>query len=367
LAISRLALIGFGNVGRALGRLLLAKRSELGSSYGLEWRVVAILTGVHGSVADPSGIPLPQALEVSEAGASLEGLGRSFAGRPVAETLAESGAQVVFETTPLNPSNGQPAIGYLETALEMGLDVVTANKGAVVFGYRKLAEVARRKGRRFLFESTVMDGAPLFSLFRETLPVTQLVEFRGILNSTTNYILTEIEAGKSFEQAVHEAQERGIAERDPVADLDGWDAAFKVCALATVLMGKDLLPAQVERQGIRSLSEAEVRRARAEGHAYKLVCSAKLGQDGLRASVRPLRLPLTDPLAWVSGTCSSVHLRMDTLVGLTITEHDPGPATTAFGLLADWLRIVNPCLAAAPREPEPSPLPLPRRVRPVAR
>ncbi|MGA2111746.1 MAG: homoserine dehydrogenase [Anaerolineales bacterium] len=342
MATSKLALVGFGNVGRAFARLILAKQDVLRSVYQVEGCVVAVFTARHGSVFNPSGINLSRALSLSEAGASLESLGEQAYGKTFGEALRESQAQLVLETTPLSPTTGEPALSYLETALQLGLDAVTSNKGAVVFGFRRLTELAQRRGRRFLFESTVLDGAPVFSLFRETLPATQLLAFRGILNSTTNFILTEMENGKSLEQAVREAQERGIAEADPAADIDGWDAAFKVSVLAKVLMGQDLLPSQVARRGIRDLSGDEVRRARAEGRPYKLVCSAEVGPHGFRASVRPEQVPLSDPLASVAGTSSSLHLRMDTLAGLTVTEHDPSPATTAFGLLSDWLRTVNP-------------------------
>jgi homoserine dehydrogenase len=344
---SKLALVGFGNVGRAFARLLLAKQDMLRSRYHVEGCVVAVFTAQHGSVVNLSGINLSRALDLSEAGASLESLGERVSGKIFRQALLESRAQVILETTPLSPTTGEPAISYLETALQLGLDAVTSNKGAVVFGFERLMELAQRRGRRFLFESTVLDGAPVFSLFRETLPATQLLAFRGILNSTTNFILTEMENGKSLEQAVREAQERGIAETDPAADIDGWDAAFKVSALAKVLMGQDLLPSQVAREGIRDLSGEVVRRARAEGRPYKLVCSAELGPRGFRASVRPEQVPLSDPLASVVGTSSSLHLRMDTLAGLTITEQDPSPSTTAFGLLADWLRTVSPTLSLA--------------------
>jgi len=339
---SKLALVGFGNVGRAFARLFLAKQERLRSVYGVEGSIVAIFTARHGSVLDPAGINLPQALSRYEAGRSLEGLGEKACGEIFKESLRESQAQMILETTPLNSATGEPAISYLTTALELGLGAVTANKGAVVFGFERLTQLAQRRGQRFLFEATVLDGAPVFSLFREVLPATRLLAFRGILNSTTNFILTEMENGKSLEQAVREAQQRGIAEADPAADLDGWDAAFKVSILARVLMGQNLLPAQIERQGIGRLSGEDVRRARAEGRPVKLVCSAELGPQGLHASVRPEQIPLSDPLASIAGTSSCLQLRMDTLSGLTITEHDPSPATTAFGLLADWLRIATP-------------------------
>lgn len=344
---SKLALVGFGHVGRAFARLLLDKQESLRSVHRVEGRVVAVFTARHGSVANPSGIDLSRALALAEAGASLDSLGEQASREPFDEALQGSQADIVLETTPLNPATGEPAISYLAAALQSGRDAVTANKGAVVFGFRRLTELARASQRHFYFESTVLDGAPLFSLFRETLPATRLLEFRGILNSTTNFILTEMERGCSLDQAVREAQRRGITEADPAADVDGWDAAFKVSALAQVLMGQDLLPSQVERKGIRGLSPEEVSRARTEGRPYKLVCSASLGPDGFHAAVRPEQVPLSDPLAWVSGTSSSVHLRMDTLAGLTLTEHDPSPATTAFGLLADWLRTLNPVLPAS--------------------
>ena len=142
----------------------------------------------------------------------------------------------MFESTPVNYATGQPAVDYLRAALEHGMHAVSANKGPVVHAYRELTALARSKGVNYYFESAVMDGAPIFSLFRETLPAVSLRGFRGILNSTTNLILTRMEAGESFDQAVAYAQSIGIAETDPSGDVDGWDAAVKVAALATVLM-----------------------------------------------------------------------------------------------------------------------------------
>jgi len=168
-----------------------------------------------------------------------------------------------------------------------------------------------------------------------------VLRFRGILNSTTNFILTEMESGSGFDDAVRKAQAMGIAETDPSADIDGWDAAVKVSVLATVLMEYPLSPAGVERIGIRELSADAVRAGRAAGRPYKLVCRADRTEAGLDASVAPEQLPLTDPLASVSGTSSAVHFETDVLPGLSIIEHEPGPETTAYGLLADFLRIVH--------------------------
>ncbi len=330
-----LAFLGFGHVGQALARLLQTKSVELRARYDFDWRITGIASRRLGWLADPDGLN-PQTLLVGRLPAahimrccSLE------------DWLGASQADVLFEMTSLNPETGQPAIDHLRTAQEFGLHAVTANKGPIIHAYRELRDLARARGRRFLFESTVMDGAPVFSLFRETLPAARLLRFHGILNSTTNFILTEIEAGRSFEEAVKAAQAIGIAETDPSADLDGWDAAVKACALATVLMDYPLKPGQIQREGIRGLTVDQVRAARAAGTPLKLICRAERTPSGVRASVRPERVPADDPLASVSGTSSLVHFELDVLPGLTIVEHNPGPETTAYGLLADLLRAVG--------------------------
>ena len=328
-----LCLLGFGNVHRALVRLLAQKRPELRTRYGIEWRITGIATRHMGWVARLKGLNA-EALLTGDADATLT---LSPPVENVQSWLQAAEANVLFEATSLNPQTGQPAIDYLRAALESGAHVVTANKGPVVHAYRELRELAESKGRRFRFESSVMDGAPIFSLFRETLPAANLIRFRGILNSTTNFILGEIENGRTFEEAVQQAQSIGIAETDPSADVDGWDAAVKVAALRTVLMDAPIKPQDVQREGMRYLSPSAVRAARAEGRPYKLVCRA----DRTSASVRPEQLPLTDPLAGVSGTSSIVHFETDTLPGLTITEHNPGPETTAYGMLADFINVVS--------------------------
>src|SRR5438045_2450579 len=185
-----------------------------------------------------------------------------------------------------------------------------------------------------------MDGAPIFSLF-DTLPVLHLRGFRGILNSTTNVILTGMEQGLSFEQSLKHAQEIGIAETDPTHDVEGWDATVKVAALVIVLMGVPIKLSAIERKWISGLSAEEVRTARAEGNPYKLVCRAQREVAVVTATVRPEKVTLTDPLAWISGTSSIVHFETDILPGLAITEMNPGVETTAYGMLADFIRAAS--------------------------
>ncbi len=265
------------------------------------------------------------------------------AGRPpanVREWLAAARADVFFEATSLDRRTGQPAIDHIRAALESGAHAVSANKGPIVFAHSELRQLAAARGRKFLFESTVMDGAPVFSMFRSSLPAAELRGFRGILNSTTNVVLTEMEAGLSLEEAVKKAQQIGVAETDPSDDLDGWDPAVKVAALVIVLMGVPLKLSDVERVGVRSLTPEQVRAARAEGKRYKLICSAARTPQGVRASVRPELLPMSDPLALLEGTTSALHFDMD-VFGLSIIEHKPGVIATAYGLLADFIRAVR--------------------------
>jgi homoserine dehydrogenase len=211
-----------------------------------------------------------------------------------------------------------------------------------VHAYHELSALAKAKGRRFLHEAAVMGGTPIFSLFREALPGAQLKRFRGILNSTTNLILSEMEQGLSFEAAVKKAQDLGIAETDPSADVDGWDAAVKVSALATVLMDAPLKPQDIRPVGIRALTGEQVRAARAAGRPYKLVCRAEKTAEGrLVASVRPEQVPASDPLANVNGPDSLVTFEMDTLYSLTISEQRPDAITTAYGPFADFLTVAR--------------------------
>ncbi len=320
-------------------RLLVDRDTEL-RERGIEWRITGVASRRLGWIAnrvgfDP-GLLSPEQNVLSET--FPEALRQS---RNVREWLAAARADVLFEATSLNVENGQPAVDHLRAGLEHGAHSITANKGPIVHAYRELQQVARARGRRLLFESTVLDGIPIFSLFQENLPAIHLKGFRGILNSTTNVILGGMEEGLSFDAALRQAQELGVAETDARHDIEGWDAAVKVTALVVVLMGEDLRPSEVEREGIGKLTGEEVRSARSAGTPYKLVCSARRTGRGVVARVAPERLPLSDPLAWVAGTSSIVYFETDIFPGLCITEVNPGIYATAYGMLADFIRAVE--------------------------
>jgi homoserine dehydrogenase len=261
-------------------------------------------------------------------------------GRNVREWLEHGKVDVMFELTSLNAPTGQPAIEHLIAALESGAHAITANKGPVVHAYRELTALAKEKKRHFLFESTVMDGVPIFSLFSRGLPAAELRGFSGVLNSTSNVVLTEVERGRSFDEALKRAQAMGISETDPSHDMDGWDSAVKVAAIVTVLMGIPTHIDQVQRTGIRQLTEEKIRSVRAAGMRYKLVCRAERRGDGIECRVSPELLLLSDPLAALEGTSSAIRFDMD-VFGLSLVEHNPGLEATAYGLLADFLHAVQ--------------------------
>lgn len=336
----RLALLGFGNVGRAFARLLTRKSNELKEKYNITFTVTGIATGRHGIVVDPDGLDLNKALSLVESGQSLDSISKL----PITDSLDFANsvpADVFFENSPVNHENGEPAVSYLRIALERGMTVITANKGPVVHAHRELTELAKTKGRKFLFESTVMDGAPIFSLFRSAIPAANLTSFRGILNSTTNLILGRMENGESFDDAVKYAQQVGLAETDPSGDVDGWDASIKVAALVTVLMGVPFKPQDVDRTGIRSITPEMIAAAKAEGKRWKLVCTAERDGDQVKGRVAPEMVLPASPLFSVDGSSSIVEFHTDTLSSLSIVEGNPGPETTAYGLLADFINAAR--------------------------
>jgi homoserine dehydrogenase len=332
-----LCFLGFGNVGRALARLLVAKSAELREQYGIEFRVTGVATRRLGWLTGSAeGFEIPALL------ANPANQGEVVVAESVAEWLRQARPDAVFETTSLDPDSGQPAINYLRAILESGSHAISANKGALVHGYQELAALAQAQGKRFLFESAVLDSAPVFSLFRETLPAVKLRGFSGVFSSTTNVIIETMEAGRSFEEGLKTAQELGVTETDPSHDIDGWDSTVKVCALASVLMKIPLKPDEVNREGIRNLTSRRVQAARAEGKAFKLVARAKLAGDGkLIATVRPEQMAASDPLGNVRGTSLAIHFELDMMPGLTITSHRPNLQSTAYGLLADFINAVR--------------------------
>jgi homoserine dehydrogenase len=330
----RLCFLGFGNVGRALARLLVAKSSELREKHNITWKITGVATRRMGWRSQVNGFDVNALLAGSDENYQTQ--------NDLEDWLRTSAPDVVFETTSLNPETGQPAIDYLRSALESGAHAITANKAPIVYAYNELNQIAQSQGKRFLFESTVLDSAPIFSLFRETLPVVKLRGFTGVFNSTTNVILETMEAGRSFDEGVETAQELGVAETDPTNDIEGWDSIMKVCAVANVILKTRLRPADVRRESIRGLTPAALQAARSEGKPYKLVARAKVNEDGsITAVVRPEQISMSEPLGSIRGTSLGVHFELDMIPGLTVISHRPNLQSTAYGLLADFVRACS--------------------------
>jgi homoserine dehydrogenase len=329
----RLSFIGFGNVARALVRLLERKRDLLKEKYDITYSV------------NPDGMDIQEASDLVESGQSISSLSM-FPVDDSTSVIQRSQADVMFENSPVNTQTGQPALDHIRLALNLGQHAITANKGPVVHGYRELTELAKSKGKSFRFESTVLGGAPVFSVFREAFPLAELSSFRGILNATTNIILSRMENGESYEDAVKYCQSVGVAETDPTNDVDGWDAAIKVAALVTVLMDTPFTPQQVNPTGIRAISPEMIANAKADGKRYKLVCSAEKIRDTVHASVTPQLIDVSSPLYGMMNSSTGVTFRTDVLpdYSITITEREGmsgGPVETAYGLFADFVNIVK--------------------------
>ncbi len=347
LARADLALIGYGNVARRFVELLEERREWLARTCDLDCRVVGVATRTHGAWFDPRGVDFTQLDREGQQPSE-----RQSTAPHIIESLGRSDAplRVVIETTTLDIRSGQPAIDHARAAIAAGCHVVTANKGPVAFAYSELRDAAAAAGVRFLFEGAVMDGVPIFNLVRETLPALEILGFRGVINSTTNHILTALEHGDDFNAALARMQAEGIAEADPSLDVDGWDAAAKTSALANVFMEARITPHDVRRTGIGAQDGARARQAVSRGLRLKLVASAVRAADGtIRASVEPLELAHDDLLAALAGKANALVLRTDLLGEIAICQLDGSLTHTAYALLSDLVTIQRgrPALAEA--------------------
>jgi homoserine dehydrogenase len=342
-----LLLIGYGNVAQRFVSLLGEQRAQLASRYGIGTRVIGIATRREGPrYVDSSVVSAPRRTKGGASPAKTEHYRDSTLAfiRDACvrdRAAARAGRLVVVETTTLDIARGEPAIGHVRAALAGGAHVVTANKGPAAFAYRSLARAAEKANRRFLFEGAVMDGIPIFNLVRETLPAVKILGFRGVVNSTTNFILTAMEQGQPFDQALARMQAAGIAEADASLDVDGWDAAAKTAALANVLLGASLTPHSVAREGISEATGQRAMAARAAGRRVKLVAQAVRTGRRVTARVAPEELPADDLLAGVEGQQNAILLETDLLEEIAIVQRGGSLTQTAYALLSDLITIAR--------------------------
>ncbi len=318
----RLALIGYGNVGRAFARLLEKQRAAY------PFRIVAIRTGRHGSAHEArGGLPVEPVFQPSEATAG--------------EFLDRARAEVLIEVTPLEPATGEPAISHIRAAFARGVHVITANKGPIAHAYAALRDEAQRAGVLFRFESTCMDGAPVFNMVRENLPGVEILGFTGVLNSTSKIVVEAMRQGRTMDEGIQEARRLGIAETDASFDIDGWDSAAKTAALANVLMDARVTPMDVDRRGIGRLTPERVVELAAARKTVCLVSRAKRTAAGVKLRVRAEVLDETDILASVKGTSNLLLIHTDLMGVVGTVSISPMIGQTAYGVFSDLVDIAR--------------------------
>ena len=335
----RLAMIGFGNVGQGFARILQERSEELAQQAGAAFRIVAVSDMLKGSVYNPDGLDIDTLLStVSETG-KLDGVDAPERGWDAEKTSADSNADVVIEISYTDLETGEPALTYIRKALEAGKHVVTTNKGPVALQYPALAKLAREKNLEIGVEGTVQSGTPALRLGQDLLVGAGVHKVQGILNGTTNYILTQMESGATYEDALKDAQDKGYAEADPAGDVEGHDAAGKVVIIANLLMGLPLTMSDVACEGITKLTPDDINAAKKAGERWKLIGSVEKTAEGYNASVKPTRLPLTHPLASVADATNAVTYSTDLLGDVTLVGPGAGRTETGYALLGDLLAI----------------------------
>jgi homoserine dehydrogenase len=316
----KLAIIGYGNVGRALARLVRKQRREY------PFRITGIHTLRHGTATDPKGLPL-----MPEFGPPA----------PDVDAFLEAArADAAIELTTLNPSTGEPATSHIRAAFSRGMHAVTANKGPIAHFYATLCHEAAAAGVRFRFEATVMDGAPVFNLWRHNMPGVKLLGFTGALNSTSKMVVESMERGCSFEEGLRAARELGITEGDGSYDVEGWDSACKTAALANVLLDARTMPHQVSTRGITRLTPARAQDLAKHNKTVRLISRARRSAAGVSLRVRAEVLNRADILAAAPGTSNIILFHTDLMGTFGTVSIDPGVEQTAYGVFSDLVSLL---------------------------
>ena len=337
----RLAIIGFGNVGQGFAQILRDQGEELAQQFGVRLQIVAVSDLLKGSVHDPKGIDPAALLDSIAATTKLDRLtapDRREAWNAL-ETIERSNADVVVELSYTDLKTGEPAITHLRRALELGKHVVTSNKGPIALKYPELKALAEAHGVEIGAEGTVMSGTPSLRMAHELLTAARIRKIQGIVNGTTNYILTQMEAGATYAAALKDAQVKGYAEADPTGDVEGYDAAGKVVIMANLLMGQALTLTDVDRQGITQLTPEDIAAAKAAGERWKLIGRVETIEGQISASVRPTRLPISHSLASVGGATNAITFTTDLLGDVTLVGPGAGRIETGYAIVGDLLAI----------------------------
>jgi homoserine dehydrogenase len=339
--IYNLAFIGFGVVGQGLAGLLKEKKEFLKNKFGLEYNITAISDPVKGCVYEEHGLDLDKILALVESDGNINKYEKGVKGWDSVRTITDTNANVIVEVSPTNINNGEPGITHIRKALMSKKHVITTNKGPVALFYRELAELARKNNVALKFEGTVLSGTPAINLTLDTLAGADVIEVKGIMNGTTNYMLAKMAEGQTYEAVLKEAQRLGYAETKPDADVKGWDAQAKAVILANVLMGADLKPSDVPTEGITNISVDDIEKAKKDGKRYKLIGKAWKEGGKAKAKVSPELVGTDDFLYHVTGVTNALTFSTDVLGKVTIVGPGAGKKETGFSLLVDFIKLHN--------------------------
>ncbi|MFG6147075.1 homoserine dehydrogenase [Halobacillus sp. B23F22_1] len=337
---TNIAFIGFGGVGQALAEILRDRKDSLLTTYGLDAKVVAVADVMKGSVYHPEGLQIDKLLTAVREKGTVEAYkdaSHVTTGLSSIETITKTNADVIVEVTYTDVTTGEPAITHCRTAFEHGKSVVTTNKGPVALAYRELSELAEQNQAFFGFEGTVMSGTPALRMPMETLAGNQISEIRGILNGTTNYILTEMEKGQSYKDSLEKAQKLGYAEADPTSDVEGFDARYKAAILSNYIMDTPISHTDIECKGISDVTLEQVQTALQEGKRWKLLARITRENGKVKASVKPECIENSDPLSSVTGATNAILYECDLSGPILLTGAGAGLQETGFSLLIDLI------------------------------
>lgn len=336
----RLALIGFGNVGQGLAQILDERGADLRQQFGVDVRITAVSDPRLGSVYDPGGLSPRALLATVQKDGSLQRMAAPMRGWDSIRTIRSTETDVVVELSPTDLKTGEPAISHIRAAFESGKYAITTNKGSVALAYKALSRLAKEHGVEFGVEGTVMSGTPALRLGAEMLAGAGITKIQGIINGTTNYILTQMQDGKSYAEALAEAQSKGYAEVNPAGDVEGHDAAGKLVILASVLMDASIGVEDVECEGITHLTKEDISEAEDGGDVWKLIASLEqTAEGGVRARVRPERISRAHPLASVRGATNAITYTTKLLGDITLIGPGAGRLATGYAILCDLLAI----------------------------
>ncbi|WP_223485099.1 homoserine dehydrogenase [Pseudomonas sp. A-RE-19] len=336
----KLALVGFGGVNRALAQLIAERNENWKTELGFTLKIVGVTDLFLGSVIGREGLDAALLAKLPAVKGALAQLPGGEADALNEAVIKDCGADIIVEATFTNPVDGEPATSFCRWALERGKHVVTTNKGPIALHGAELKELARRNNVAFEYEGSVMSGTPVIRLAKQSLAGSSIVGFEGILNGTSNFVLTCMEGGLGFAEAVSKAQDLGYAEADPTADIEGHDVRLKVVILANELLDAKLNVSDVRCSGISSLDLGDIEKARQDGARWKLIGAAMRHTDGsISASVEPRLLNSDHPLASVSGATNAVSFTTHLLGAVTVSGPGAGRMETAFALLSDIISI----------------------------